>query len=148
MAFQAYEDTNTQFPEVPFLTEFPGRTKSDGTLYTVNSIYLSEKGIMAFTHCFKVFIWKSEKLHNELLERIGSTLDGVTTMPCFSIQTVKATKKGFVAGFDDSLEGTWTEDGKFYSFTLHSPVPSDTPIPGLDVPKQIDTSAQTGRKAR
>lgn len=148
MGFQAYEETSTTFPEVPFVNEYPDKKKKDGTLFAVQSIFLSDKGIMAFTSAFKVFIWKSEKLHNQLLEKIGSTLSQESTMDCFSIQLVASTKKGYVAGFDDSVQGYWTEDGRFYSFLEFLTVPSNPPIEGLDVPKAIDSSPQTGRKAR
>lgn len=147
MGFTAFEETSIQFPEVPFVNEYSDRKKKDGSLFAVQSIFLSEKGIMAFTSSFKVFIWKNEKLHNQLLEKIGTTLSQEETMDCFSIQLVAATKKCFVAGFDDSIQGYWVEDGKFYSFTQSSTVPSNLPIEGLEVPKQIDSSPRTGRKA-
>lgn len=148
MGFQAYEETSVSFPEVPFLSDFPQKKKYNGTLFAVQSIFLSDKGIMAFTSAFKVFIWKSEKLHNELLEKIGSTLSHETPMDCFSVLLDSDVKKGFVTGFDDSIRGFWNEDGRNYQFDQITHVPSNPPIEGLDVPKDIDTSPQTGRKAR
>lgn len=147
MAFQAYEESSVSFPEVPFLSDYPHKKKQDGTLFAVQSIFLSDKGIMAFTSAFKVFIWKSEKLHNELLEKIGSTLSHETPMDCFSVLLDGTVKKGFVGGFDDSIRGFWNEDGRNYQFDQITHVPSEPLLEGLDVPKQIDSSPKTGRRA-
>lgn len=147
MPFQPISDSSSTLPEVPFLNEWKNVTKNDGNFYTVLSLLVSSKGIILFTDSFKVFVWKSSKVHNTLLEHVGSTLSDECKGAGIVIQCVKVAKNGFIAGLDDSIQGYWESEGTVYTFTESSSAPPITPtIPELGG-STVNTSPKNGRRA-
>lgn len=148
MALTTLENDTDQLPEVPYLSDWTSKGKNDGTAYTVNCLKVTTKGILLFTELFKVFIWKSESIHNKVLEHVGSHLEGMKAGEFVAVLLVKATKKGFSIGLDDAELGTWKSDGEVYSYEPSFDPPSVTP---LELPLDgdvVDSSPKNGRRAR
>lgn len=148
MALRIIEESSNSLPEVPFLSDWSSAKKNDGNTYTVTSALISAKGVILFTSCFKVFIWKSEKLHNVLLEHIGSALNPDTPKDSVGVCLVASSKKGFQVGFDDEILGHWESEGTVYSFTEAPTALSETPTQGEIVQPPVDTSPKNSRRAR
>lgn len=148
MALRLIEESSNSLPEVPFLSDWSNAKKNDGNTYTVLSVLISAKGIIMFTSAFKVFVWKSEKLHNVLLEHIGSSLNPDTPKDSVGVCLVASTKKGFQVGFDDEVLGHWESEGTVYSFLEASTALSSTPTQTEIVQAPVDTSPKNARRAR
>lgn len=147
MGFKVIEDVSSTLPDVPFISDWNKRKANDGTTFLVQHCIVSQKGIVLFTSEFKVFVWKSEKLCNVLLEHIGNSLDSDNPQSSVCILVAATTKKFFVAGFEDEVSGYWNADGSVYSFTEVSTVLSDSPTLPMDVKEEVDTRPKNGRRA-
>lgn len=148
MPFKEILETTQTFPDVPFLNDWKSKKKNDGTIFTVHTIFQSDKGLVLSTSEFKVFIWKSEALFTSILEKIGASLQPNGTFESLAVKPIAATKKGFSLGWDDSVTGFYVEDGRVIAFT-----PSDTALSSSPMELEldgdvIDTSPKNGRKAR
>lgn len=148
MALQLIEDTSNSLPDVPFLSDWSKQEANDGTTFIVSSALVSGKGCILFTSDFKVFIWKSEKLHNVLLEHVGKGLNPDTSLASIAVVPVATTRKGFVVGFEDEVLGTWTMEGSVYSFLESLHPPSSEPTLPLSGSGMVDSSPKNGRRAR
>lgn len=148
MALQLIEDTSNSLPDLPFLSEWTKKKANDGTTFIVRSVLVSGKGCILFTSDFKVFIWKSEKLHNVLLEHVGTGLNPDLTLPSIAVVPIATAKKGFAVGFEDEVQGTWTMDGSVYAFLEASTVPPEEPTLPLSGSGMVDSSPKNGRRAR
>lgn len=147
MALQLIEDTSNSLPEVPFLSDWTKKKANDGTTFIVRSVLVSGKGCILFTSDFKVFIWKSEKLHNVLLEHVGTGLNPDLVLPSIAVVPIATTKKGFAVGFEDEVKGTWNMDGSVYSFLESLNPPSEVPTLPLSGSGMVDSSPKNGRRA-
>lgn len=148
MALRLIDDSKNTLPEVPFLSDWTSAKKNDGNTYTVLQLLVSAKGVILFTSAFKIFVWKSEKLHNVLLEHVGSSLNPDTPKESIGVVLVAATKKGFQVGFDDEVQGYWESEGTVYSFLETSTAASEGSALPLEVKVEVDTAPKNGRKAR
>ena len=147
MPFVPVEETTSNLPDVPFISDWSKRKANDGSTFVVCNVLLCSKGLILFTEEFKVFIWKSEKFHNAVLERIGESFDPEEPKDSVAVQVAVSTKKCFIAGFDSDVQGSWSEDGSVYTFTSSNRVPSM--LPTMDsVPKSaIDRAPRNARRA-
>lgn len=139
------EEENEQ--DVPWLSEHKSPKKLEGTTFIVRKVLLRPKGVMAFTSEFKVFIWKSSKAHNQILEHIGKALSPENPLEAFVVVPVVATKYGFVPGFDDEVKGSWDEENLNYTFRELLTVPSESLSLDLQGSGMVDSSPKTGRRA-
>ena len=148
MALQLIEESSNSLPEVPFLSDWSKKKANDGTTFIVQAVLVSGKGCILFTSEFKVFIWKSEKLHNVLLEHVGKALNPDVPLASIAVVPVATTKKGFVTGFEDEIIGTWTMESSFYSFLESMNPPSSEPTLPLSGSGMVDSSPKNGRRGR
>lgn len=133
--------------DLPWLNEWKGAKKAEGTSFTVRKVLLRPKGLMVFCSEFKVFIWKSSKAHNQILEHIGKALTPENPLEAFVIVPVASTKYGYVPGFDDELKGSWDEENLNYTFRELLTVPSETLSLDLQGSGMVDSSPKNGRRA-
>lgn len=139
------EQENEQ--DLPWLNEWKGAKKAEGTAYTALKLLLRPKGLMVFTSSFKVFIWKSSKAHNQILEHVGKALTPDNPLEALVIVPVASTKYGYVPGFDDEIKGSWDEENLNYTFRELLTVPSESLSLDLQGSGMVDSSPKTGRRA-
>lgn len=147
MAVKLLEIDGADELDLPWLNEWKGAKKSDGTSFVVQKVVVRPKGLMVFTSAFKVFLWKSFKAHNQILEHIGGCIEPMQPKESVSIVLVGSTKYGYVPGFDDEVLGNWTEEGLNYTFNESLSVPSETPSLDLQGSGMVDSSPKNGRRA-
>lgn len=147
MAVTLFDNEETNIPDVPWIGDWTRAKANDGTAFTCTHLIVRPKGIMAFASEFKVFIWKSEKIHNQLLEHVGKALTPENPLHGFVLVPVKAHKRGYLPGFDDELKGSWVEDGNTYTFQESLTAPSNEPTLPLSGSGMNDASPKTGRRA-
>lgn len=131
----------------PWLSDWTKAKKNDGTAFTVIKALIRPKGLMLFTSEFKVFMWKSSKAHNGILEHIGKALTPENPLPAVVLVLDFDSKYGYTPGFDDSISGSWDEQNLNYSFRELLTVPSETLPLDLQGSGMVDSSPKTGRRA-
>lgn len=145
VTFLELEDENQL--DLPWLAEWKHAKKNEGTTFIVQKILLRPKGLMVFTSEFKVFIWKSSKAHNHILEHVGKALTPENPLEAVVLVPVAATKYGYVPGFDDEVKGSWDEQNLNYSFRELLTVPSESLSLDLKGSGMVDSSPKNGRRA-
>lgn len=141
----AFENENEE--ELPWLNEWKQAKKHDGTVFTVQKLLLRPKGLMVFCREFKVFVWKSMKTHNAVLEHVGKATDPSNPLDSVVCIPAASTKYGFSIGFDDSIKGCWDEENLNLTFRELLTVPSETASLPLSGSGMVDSSPKNGRKA-
>lgn len=147
MAVTLFDNAETSLPEVPWIGDWTKAKANDGTAFIAQAILVRPKGLMVFTSEFKVFVWKSEKIHNALLEHVGKALVPENPLESFVLVPVKAHKRGYLPGFDDENQGWWEEEGTTYSFRESLTLPSTAPTLALSGSGMVDSSPKNGRRA-
>lgn len=147
MAVKLLEIDGQDELDLPWLSDWKGAKKADGTSFVVQKIVLRPKGLMVFTGSFKVFLWKSFKAHNLILEHVGSATSPENPRDSVSIVLVASTKYGYVPGFDDEVQGSWDEEGLNFTFRELLSVPSQTASLDLQGSGMVDSSPKNGRRA-
>lgn len=145
VTFLVQEESQEQ--DLPWLNEWKQAKKHDGSAFTVQKIVLRPKGLMVFCREFKVFVWKSLKAHNTVLEHVGKATDPVNPLDSVVIVPNAATKNGYMVGFDDSVKGCWDEEGLNLTFRELMTVPSETASLDLKGSGMVDSSPKNGRRA-
>lgn len=145
ISFIDIEQENEQ--DLPWLNERKDLKKIEGTTYIVRKVLLRPKGLMVFTSDFKVFIWKSSKAHNQVLEHIGKALTPENPLEAFVVVPVQTTKYGYIPGFDDEVKGSWDEENLNYTFRELLTVPSESLSLDLQGSGMVDSSPKNGRRA-
>lgn len=147
MAIRIIEDSSNDLPVVPWLNEWNKAKSNDGNGYNVLALLVTDKGIILATSEFKVMVWKSQSLHNQILEHVGTAYDGTTSNDALVLVVKTKLKAMYQAGFDDSEKGYWTSVGKIYTFLPATHPPSEALIPDVMSGVAIDSSPKTGRRA-
>lgn len=147
MAIKLIDDAPTDLPDVPWITDWTRVKANDGTGFLVQALLVGNKGLIVATSEFKVMVWKSQGLHNALLEHIGSAYDGTTSNDAIVVVVKAKTKALHQFGYDDSEKGYWTSTGRIYTFLPSAHPPSDALIPEVMSGGAIDSSPKTGRRA-
>lgn len=147
MAIQFIDEQEQNQQDLPWITEWKGAKKAEGTAFTALKLLLRPKGLMVFTSDFKVFIWKSSKAHNQILEHVGKATTPENPMEALMVVPVASTKYGFMTGFDDEIKGSWDEENLSLTFRELLTVPSETLPLDLKGSGMVDSSPKTGRRA-
>lgn len=147
MAIKLIDDSPTDLPEVPWITDWTRVKANDGAGFIVQCLLVGNKGLIVATNDFKVMVWKSQGLHNAILEHIGSAYDTASSNDSLVVVVKAKTKALHQFGFDDSEKGHWVSTGRIYQFFPLAHTPSDALIPEVMSGVAIDSSPKTGRKA-
>jgi len=104
MAIQRLEPESPQsFESVPFLKEWlENKPFPDGEIFRIRRFKLGDKGISIFTDSFCCFLFKNEKLSNQVLEAIGHYLQQADAYGLVCILE-KSQKRKFTVAMDDEL---------------------------------------------
>lgn len=147
MAIKLIDDAPTDLPDVPWITDWTRVKANDGAGFIVQALLVGNKGLIVATNEFKVMVWKSQGLHNAILEHVGNAYDPASSNDSLVVVVKAKTKSLHQFGFDDSDKGFWTSTGRIYQFTPSAHPPSDALIPEVMSGVAIDSSPKTGRKA-
>lgn len=109
MALKFFDDLNPQSSQLPFLDEFIKKEKNLKTdTFPIQEItrVKSDKGFMVKTEKFMVFIWKNQKITQQLIEALDLWING--TVGYELVVFLPNTKKtDFKLGVDFEKEVTW-----------------------------------------